>query len=123
MPQVEKDETREYRIDMEIVVDAYDAGERAMGWYCYLQDTLSFPFSAKCVVQRLISPLRVGDEVEVLDMAPESECQHEMFVVMRWDRKEGLAVPLSQLQVIHADEQTKEAVEDWHYWVNRGYQF
>ena len=123
MPQVEKDEAREYRIDMEIVVDAYDADERAMGWYCYLQDTLSFPFSAKCVVQRLISPLRVGDEVEVLDMAPESECQHEMFVVMRWDRKEGLAVPLSQLQVIRADEQTKEAVEDWHYWVNRGYQF
>ena len=123
MPQVEKDEAREYRIDMEIVVDAYDADERAMGWYCYLQDTLSFPFSAKCVVQRLTSLLRVGDEVEVLDMAPESECQHEMFVVMRWDRKEGLAVPLSQLQVIHADEQTKEAVEDWHYWVNRGYQF
>ncbi|MBI3687632.1 MAG: hypothetical protein HY241_09940 [Actinobacteria bacterium] len=25
---------------MEIVVDAYDSGERAMGWYYYLQDTI-----------------------------------------------------------------------------------
>ena len=29
----EKDEVREERIDMEIVVDAYDEDERAMGWY------------------------------------------------------------------------------------------
>ena len=123
MPQVERDEAREDRLYMEIMVDAYDAEERSMSWYYFLADTPSFPFLAKCIVQRLISPLRVGDEVEVLGMAPDSECQHEMFVVIQWDRKEGLAVPLSQLQVIHADEQTKEAVEDWHYWVNRGYQF
>jgi hypothetical protein len=123
MSRAERDEAREDRLYMEIMVDAYDAEERAMSWYYYFDDTLSFPFLAKCTAQRLISPLRVGDEVEVLGMAPESECQHEMFVVMRWDRKEGLAVPLSQLQVIHADEQTREAVEDWHYWVNREYQF
>ena len=123
MPQAERDEAREYRIDMDVVVDAYDAKERAMSWYYYLDDTLSFSFLAKCTAQRLISPLRVGDEVEVLEMAPESECQHEVFVVMRWDRKEGLAVPLSQLRVVHADDQTRVAVEDWHYWVNRGYEF
>jgi len=39
-----RDETREERISMEIVVDAYNEQERAMGWYCYLEDTLSFPF-------------------------------------------------------------------------------
>jgi hypothetical protein len=94
-----------------------------MSWYYYLAETPSFPFLATCTVQRLISPLRVGDEVEVLGMAPQSECQHELFVVMRWDRKEGLAVPLSQLRVIHGDDQTREAVEDWRYWVDRGYQF
>src|SRR4051794_23405584 len=31
----EKDEVREERIDMEIVVDAYGEEERAMGWHCY----------------------------------------------------------------------------------------
>ena len=106
---------------MEIVVDAYDAEEQAMGWYYYLDEKLSFPFLTKCIARRAISPLRVGDEVEVLAMAPEEECQHEMFVMMRWER-EGLGVPLSQLQVIHGDDETQEAVEDWQYWVNRGYQ-
>ena len=39
-----RDETREERISMEIVVDAYNEQERAMGWYCYLEEKLSFPF-------------------------------------------------------------------------------
>jgi hypothetical protein len=55
-------------------------------------------------------------------MPPEEECEHEVFVVMRWDR-EGLAVPLSQLEVIDADDETREAVEDWLYWTRKGYQF
>jgi hypothetical protein len=67
-------------------------------------------------------PLKVGDEVEVIGMPPEEECEHEMFVVMRWDR-EGLAVPLSQLEVIDADDETREAVEDWLYWSRKDYQF
>ncbi|MFN2304584.1 MAG: calcium-binding protein [Anaerolineales bacterium] len=47
----------------------------------------------------------------------------EMFVLIRWE-SDGLAVPLSQLTPINATEtQTKEAVGDWHYWVDMGYQF
>jgi Calcium binding len=46
-----------------------------------------------------------------------------MFVTIRWE-KEGLAVPLSQLEPArNTDEQTKQAVEDWHYWVGMGYTF
>ncbi|MDR1904010.1 MAG: calcium-binding protein [Treponema sp.] len=29
----------------EIIADAYDAEERAMGWQAYLEDTLKFPLS------------------------------------------------------------------------------
>jgi hypothetical protein len=121
---IDRDETREERIHMEIVVDAYGPEEQAMGWYAYLEDILQFPFLARCTVKRAISPLRVGDEVEVLGIAPADECEHEMFVMIRWDREAGLGVPLSQLAVSHADdEQTREAVEDWRYWVGRGYRF
>ena len=70
-----RDETREERISMEIVVDAYNEEERAMGWYCYLEDKLTFPFLTRCINERAISPLRVGDEVEVVGMAPEDECE------------------------------------------------
>jgi hypothetical protein len=109
---------------MEIIVDCYGEIERAMGWYCYLQDKLTFPFLARCIARRATSPLRVGDELEVLGMAPDEECEREMFVVMRWEG-EGLAVPLSQLEVTHADDdgETEQAVEDWLYWSTKGCQF
>ena len=117
------DPEREQRIAMEIVVDAYDSQERAMGWYYYLQDQLRFPFTAICIDKRSISPLRVKDEVEAIGLPGEEECEHEMFVTIRWE-KEGLAVPLSQLKPISAtDKQTKQAIEDWHYWVVMDYEF
>ena len=50
-----RDETREKRISMEIVVDAYNEEERATGWYCYLEDTLNFPFLTRCISERPIS--------------------------------------------------------------------
>jgi len=116
-----KDEEREERINMQIVVDAYGPEEQAMGWYNYLADTLQFPFSARCVAQRVTSPLEPGDEVEVVEIAPAEECDHEMFVMIRWKSRQ-LAVPLMQLEGIDVDEETQQAMEDWRYWVDRGYE-
>jgi Calcium binding len=118
-----RDEAREDRISMEIVVDAHDKEEQAMGWYYYLEDKLTFPFLTRCINERATSPLRVGDEVEVVGMAPEDECGQEMLVETPWERKRSLAVPLSQLKVVHGDEKTPQAVEDWHYSVEMGYEF
>jgi hypothetical protein len=121
--KLKRDPEREQRIMMEIVVDAHDEQERAMGWYYYLQDQLQFPFTAVCIAKRPTSPLRVKDEVEVIEMPGEDECEHEIFVTIRWEQ-EGLAVPLAQIRPIAAtDEQTKQAVADWHYWVQMGYEF
>jgi hypothetical protein len=121
--KVRQNKDREERIAMEIIVDAYGPEEQAMGWYYYLEDKLQFPFTAVCMAKRAISPLQIKDEVDVLRMAPEDECEKEMFVMIRWE-KDGLAVPLSQLSVIRpTDGQTKQAVEDWHYWVQMGYEF
>jgi Calcium binding len=121
--KAKRDEEREQRIAMEIVVDAYGPEEQAMGWYYYLESQLEFPFTALCIAKRAISPLQVQDEVEVIGMAAESECGREMFVTIRWG-KEGLAVPLVQLKPISStDEQTVQAVEDWHYWIKMGYTF
>jgi len=122
MPQPPLDEEREQRIEMEIIADANGPEEQALGWYNYLEENLEFPFLTRCIRERAISPLRVGDEVEVLGLGPQEECAHEMFVLTRWDRPGGLAVPLSQLEATVADEQTIQAVEDWHYWVGQGYE-
>jgi|SRR5215211_1435349 len=116
-----REEDREERIRNEVVVDAYGPEEQAMGWYAYLEGTLQFPFRVRCSAERAISPLRVEDEVEVIGMGPEDECAHEMFVLTPW-RPRALAVPLMQLEVIQGEDATREAVEDWHYWVERGYE-
>ena len=54
---------------MEIVVDANGAAKQAMGRYYYIDDTLNFPFLTKCIDNRVILPLRVGDEVDVIGLA------------------------------------------------------
>jgi hypothetical protein len=121
MKRSSRDQEREQRITMEIVVDAYTPEEQAIGWYYSLEDRLHFPFAARCIAQRSISPLRVGEEVEVVGMAPEEEGQHEMFVLIRWERR-TLAVPLAQLDGVAVDEQTRQAIGDWQYWVAQGYE-
>jgi len=122
MERLKENKVREQRIEMEAIVDAYNAEERAMSWYCYLEERLEFPFKARCKSKREISPLRVAEEVDVVGMAPEEECASEMFVRLRW-RGAKLAVLLSQLQPSAAKPKTKEVVADWHYWVGRGYEF
>ena len=122
MASLKENKAREQRIEMEAVVDAYNSEERAMGWYCYLEERLKFPFKARCRSKREISPLGVGEDVDVLGMAPEEECDSEMFVRVRWCGRR-LAVPLSQLKPLGVDATTRETVGDWHYWVARGYQF
>ncbi|MEM8804546.1 MAG: calcium-binding protein [Cyanobacteria bacterium P01_G01_bin.38] len=122
MPKIKRDDEREHRITMEIVVDAYGPEEQAMGWYYYLQDTMQFPFTAVCMGKRRISPLKEGATVEVTGMAPEDECEREMFVEIDWD-EDKLAVPLIQLEAPEADEETQQAIADWHYWVKQGYEF
>jgi hypothetical protein len=46
-----------------------------------------------------------------------------MLVETPWEHKRTLAVPLSQLKVVHGDVETQQAVEDWRYWVEMGYEF
>jgi hypothetical protein len=75
-----KTETREQRISLEAIVDAYDSSERAMGWYYYLDGKMKFPFKARCRLARPVSVLRVKEEIEVLGMMPEEESDTEMFV-------------------------------------------
>ena len=122
MPKPKPNRARERRIIVEIVVDAYNETERAMSWYYYLEEKLVFPFKARCVAVRSVSPLKKGEEVEAIAMAKEDDCMREMFVLIRFAGRK-LGVPLSQLEVLAAKGETREAVEDWRYWVAMGYEF
>lgn len=120
-PLNEHDPEREERIVMEIIVDAYGPEEQALGWYYHLEDKLAFPFAARCVERRRISPLQIDEIVQVTGMTPEDDCMHEMFVMVAWQGRE-LGVPLAQLEPVDVDPDTAEAINDWHYWVAQGYE-
>ena len=122
MSRIEKDEIREERIMNEIMVDAYGEEEHALSWYYYLEDALSVPFTAECSTERNTSPLRKGEKVKVLGMSHLDDCMKEMFVQIEWQGRE-LGVPLAQLKPISVDDETQQAIEDWHYWVEMGYEF
>jgi hypothetical protein len=117
-----KDDIRKERILMEAVVDAYGPEERAMSWYYYLDDKITFPFTAKCFAVDKRTPLKPDERVDVLGMSGEDLCEHDMYVDISWNGK-SLAIPLAQVLPIIADDDTDEAVGDWHYWKAQGYLF
>ena len=118
MTRFERDEERDKRIEMEIIVDTYSAEEQAMGWYAYLDDTIDFPFGARCLTEREESPLEEGETVRVVGMSPIEPTLSQMFVTIVWMDRE-LGVPLKQLEPTEASSTTEQAIADWHYWLER----
>jgi hypothetical protein len=49
---------------------------------------LATPFTATCIKKRPTSPLQIKEKVKVIDMAPEEECEKEMFVILEWEDDE-----------------------------------
>ncbi|MEM7593979.1 MAG: calcium-binding protein [Cyanobacteria bacterium P01_A01_bin.83] len=122
MSEVALDDIREERIMMEAVVDCYDESEQAMGWYYYLEDRINFPFKAKWINRHNSE----GRNVTVLSMSPEDDCLHDMFVEVLYregDMEDIFDARLSEIEPLNIDAATEEAIDDWHYWVKRGYQF
>jgi hypothetical protein len=122
MTKPKRDPTRENRIHEQIIVDAYGPEEQAMGWYYYLEENMQFPFQAQCIATSPTSPLRKGESVEARRLAPEDACSSDMLVMIRWQGR-NMAVPLSQLKAADVDQSTRQAIQDWHYWIEQGYCF
>jgi hypothetical protein len=126
MTSIEPDENREHRIQTEIIVDADDKEERAMGWYYYLDDTLNFPFMAKWKKKGRKSSSVEEKVVEVIGMAPDDDCLKDMFVDVAYinGKEDDIhSAKLSDIEAIDADSETEEALADWRYWLGRGYKF
>jgi len=115
---VERDEEREEPIQMEIIVGAYHQDEQAMGWHIYLEETMDFPFDARCIEQQEVSPLKKGETVRVIGKPSSEPSLSQQFVTIDWmDREFG--VPMSQLEPVEASDDTEQAISDWHYWLDR----
>ncbi|MDZ8184254.1 MAG: calcium-binding protein [Nostoc sp. ChiSLP02] len=126
MPSVELNENREHRIQTEIIADAEDKEDRAMGWYYYLEETLNFPFMGKWKKKNRKSGSTEEKPVEVLGMAPDDECLKDMYVEVAYiggKDDDVYTAKLSEIVAIDVDSETEEAIADWLYWLGRGYKF
>ncbi len=126
MASVERDETREHRIATEIIVDAEDKEDRAMGWYYYLEESLNCPFMAKWKKKSRKTATTEEKQVEVLGMAPDDECLKDMYVEVadiNGNEDDVYSAKLSEIEPIDVDPETAEAIADWRYWLARGYKF
>jgi len=69
-----------------------------------------------------MSPLKVGEDVEILGMGEQDDCMGEMFVMINHNGDE-IAVPLSQLKPVEGDAWAVTIIEDRLYWRLMGYEF
>jgi hypothetical protein len=123
MKEIPENKAREERIANEVTVDAYGSEEVMVGWLTYLQDNLACPFTAECIEEIKISPLRKGEKVTVLELIDADEnLGGDFFVRIEWSGRK-MGVPLAQLKPLKVSKETKQAVEDWQYWKARGHQF
>ena len=113
----ERDEEREERIKMEIIVDAYTQDEQAMGWHIYLDEMMDFPFEARCIEEQEVSLLEEGETVRVVGKPLSEPSLRQQFVTIEWKGRE-FGVPLSQLEPVEAGDDTAQAIADWHYWLD-----
>lgn len=117
-----------YRIDYEIIVDCYDEYEQRMGWIVYLTDNMEFPFKAEYTGKS--QPfLKTGDAVKVLGLSvlededdfedDDENYEEENFQPMLEVEINGNSydIPLEEIKNIDANKKTKQAIEDWGFWV------
>ena len=119
MTQVSIDAVREQRITYEIVVDCYDEYEVSMGWYCYLDDRLDYPFQAQWSGPEASE----SEIVQVVSMASEDECKTDILVeIERQDDEMTVVdyVPLAEITPLDNQPERTTAIEDWQYWLAQG---
>jgi hypothetical protein len=63
----------------------------------------------------------MGEMVTVTDMISDDDSDEMLVEINLMGRTMG--VPLYQLEPVDVGEDTRQAIEDWQYWVARGYEF
>ncbi|MDZ7879496.1 MAG: calcium-binding protein [Saprospiraceae bacterium] len=111
-----KDEEREHRIHYEIIVDAYDEYEQAMGWYYHFAEKLKFPI--KAVINL---PLRGGKTekktVEIVEVDPKSETNLNLRLgIVEGTSKRVQYISPEQIESVQTTDENVDVLNDWLYW-------
>lgn len=69
MSKLLKNRIRVGRARHAAIVNAYEPKKRLSAGYYYLENKIKFPFSARCVASKVVSPLHKGETVDVRRLA------------------------------------------------------
>ena len=115
LKQQKDDENRTYRIRTQVTSLGRNAEQKFSAWHLYLKNKLKFPFDGLWKHTFYSDPEKVI-VIELLDL---ETCQDAYDILVKV-QNQGIVSekPLfSIIEVLTADDNTKEAVEDWHFWI------
>jgi hypothetical protein len=112
----EKDAERDHRIHYEIIVDAYDEYEQAMGWYYYMADNFAFPINAK-VKLRLRGDKTEEKAVQIVEVDPKSETSLTLRLGITEGKNDRVQyISPEDIISVKTSEENLEILNDWLYW-------
>ena len=111
-----KDEERDYRILMEVVVDCYDDEEAATGWYYYFSENLDLPIQAQANLK-----LRGGKMeqkiVKIVDVESEFSVSEYLRIGITEEGSDRIQfISPEQLVSVTTSDENRQIMNDWLYW-------
>jgi hypothetical protein len=117
LKHVEKiiDEAREHRIDYEVIVDCYDDYEVNMGWYCYFEEGLKFPFDA--TVQLALRGGKTEEKaVKIVELKSGNEDRPLKLGIVEGTSERVQYISPEAIISVKTTDENLEVLNDWLYW-------
>lgn len=109
------DEEMQYKIDYEIIVDAYDEYEQSMGWYYFFEETIDFPFTAMAQLKKRDGTIE-SKRVKIVGLSSkEEDFMNDDFNLEMEQGQYIRPIAYSALSDIRAADETLEAFQIWDF--------
>jgi len=109
----------QYKIDYEIIVDSHDEYEMSMGWYYFMEESITFPFKATAQLKKRDGSIEKKEVIIVgLSSDEESFMSNDFELEMETEQHIN-KISFSKLSNIKASAETLEAFTIWNYWITK----
>ncbi|WP_020607299.1 calcium-binding protein [Spirosoma spitsbergense] len=109
------DDEMQYKIDYEIIVDAYDEYEQSAGWSIFFDETLEFPFTATAQLKKRDGTTE-SKRVKITGLSSkEDDFMSDDFNLEMEQGQYVRPIAYSALSDIEASEETLEAFQIWDF--------
>ncbi|PSR52726.1 hypothetical protein AHMF7605_03895 [Adhaeribacter arboris] len=105
-------------IDEEIIMDGYDDLEVSMGWYDFMEENLKFPFVTVPLEKRDGNTENKVAKITGLISEEVGFINRDFYLEME-SGDDVYSIVYSQLNLVKASPETKEAIKIGEYWLGK----